>query len=131
MKTKELEGDLTPAQLITNQIGGLKDWRGEILARLRSLILESVPGITEEWKWDTAVWSQKGNVVSASAFNDYVKPHFFKGASIEDPAGLFNAGLESKAMRAIDFIQGDPVPVKALQDLLRRAAALDLVGGKK
>jgi hypothetical protein len=122
--------DMTPSQLITNQIAELSGWRGDMLARLRNLILEAAPGITEEWKWGTAVWSQKGLVCSAGAFKDHMKLNFFKGADLEDPLGLFNAGLEAKASRAIDFNQGDGINEAALKDLIRAAVAYNLSGGR-
>ena len=115
--------NLTPSQLITNQIAELADWRGKMLARLRKLILKAAPDITEEWKWDTAVWSHKGLVCSAGVFKDHVKLNFFKGASLKDPKGLFNAGLDAKATRAIDFSEGDDIDASALKDLIRAAVA--------
>ena len=121
---------MTPSQLITNQIAELSGWRGDMLARLRKLILDAAPGITEEWKWGTAVWSQKGLVCSAGAFKDHMKLNFFKGAALEDLQGLFNAGLDAKATRAIDFNQGDGINEAALQDLVRAAVAYNLSGGK-
>ena len=122
---------MTPSQLITNQIEELAGWRGDLLARLRKLILEAAPGITEEWKWGTAVWSQKGLVCSAGAFKDHIKLNFFKGAALEDPQGLFNAGLDAKATRAIDFSQGDSINEPALKDLIRTAVAYNMSGGKE
>ena len=122
---------LTPSQRIDNQIKELADWRGKMLARLRKLILEAVPDVTEEWKWGTAVWSQKGNVVAAGAFKDHVKLNFFKGASLKDPQRLFNAGLDAKDMRAIDFSQGDIINEPALKELIRAAAAFNPTGNKK
>ena len=115
-----IEG-MAPSQLITNQIAELSDWRGILLARLRQLIHAAVPGITEEWKWGTAVWSQAGLVCSAAVFKGHVKLNFFKGASIEDPKGLFNAGLDAKATRSIDFYEDSGVDAAALQDLVRSA----------
>jgi len=123
--------DMTPSQRITNQIAELPDWRGTMLARLRELVHAAAPSITEEWKWDTAVWSQKGNVVAAGVFKDHVKLNFFKGASLEDPQGLFNAGLEAKATRAIDFKEGEEFDAPALKDLIRSAVAFNLSGSKK
>jgi len=123
--------DLTPSQRISDYIAGLGDWRGEMLARIRGLVHEAAPGITEEWKWDTPVWSQKGNVVAVGAFKDHVKLNFFKGASLEDPQGLFNAGLDAKATRAIDFNEGDQIDESALKDLIRAAVAHNMSGGKK
>jgi hypothetical protein len=131
MKEADPQNGLTASQRITHQIAELADWRGDLLARLRTLILEAAPDITEEWKWDTAVWSQKGNVVAAGAFKDHLKLNFFKGASLEDPHGLFNAGLDAKATRAIDFSQGDKIQEAALKDLIRAAVAYNLSGGKK
>jgi hypothetical protein len=110
-----------PSELIDKQIQDLPDWRGKLLARLRKIIRAADPDITEEWKWDTAVWSHQGLVCSAGAFKDHVKMNFFKGASLKDPNNLFNAGLEAKATRAIDFRQGDKIDESALKDLLRSA----------
>lgn len=129
MKEADSNG-MTPSQLITNQIAELAGWRGNTLARLRKLILEAAPGITEEWKWGTAVWSQKGLVCSAGAFKDHIKLNFFKGAALEDPHGLFNAVLDAKATRAIDFSQGGDINEPALKDLIRTAVAYNMSGGK-
>lgn len=131
MKNAEAKDGLTPSQHIDKQIKELPGWRGKLLARLRKLILEAAPDITEEWKWDTAVWSQKGLVCSAGAFKDHVKLNFLKGASLKDPKGLFNAGLEAKASRAVDFYEGDNIDEAALKDLIRAAVAHNLSGGKK
>ncbi len=130
MKKADSEDGLTPSQLITNQIAELTDWRGKLLARLRKLILEADPDITEEWKWGTAVWSHKGNVVAIGAFKDHVKINFFQGASLKDAKGLFNAGLEAKATRAIDVHEGDKINESALKDLIRAAVAHNMSGGK-
>ena len=113
----------TPSQRITNHIAELADWRGTILARLRQLILEADPALVEEWKWETPVWSRNGNVVAAGAFKDHIKLNFFKGASMQDPDGLFNAGLDAKATRAIDIHEGDTINEPALQELVRAAVA--------
>ena len=131
MKETASQDSLTPSQLITKQIAGLADWRGDMLARLRTLIHEAAPDIVEGWKWDTAVWSQNGDVVSAAAFKDHLKLNFFKGASLADPQGLFNAGLEAKASRAIDFKEGDQIQEAALKELIRSAVAYNLSAGKK
>jgi hypothetical protein len=114
---------MSPSQHITAYITELADWRGMLLARLRKLILEADPAVVEEWKWDTPVWSHNGNVVAVAAFKDYLKLNFFKGASLKDPHGLFNAGLEAKASRAIDIHQSDKVDETALKELLRAAVA--------
>ncbi len=118
------------SQLITNHIAELGDWRGKLVARLRKLILAADPDIVEEWKWGTPVWSRKGNVVSVGAFQDHVKINFFKGASLPDPHGLFNAGLEAKATRGIDLYEGDKLNEPALKELMRAAVAYNLSGGK-
>jgi len=131
MKKADLQDGLTPSQLITNQIAELDDWRGKMLARLRKLILEAALDITEEWKWDTAVWSHNGLVCSAGVFKDHVKLNFFKGASLKDPKGLFNAGLDAKATRAIDFSKGDDMDASALRGLVRAAVAYNMSDGKK
>ncbi len=122
---------MNPAQLIDQQIADLGDWRGEILAHFRTLIHAAAPNITEEWKWGTAVYTQQGLVCAASAFKDHAKLNFFKGASLEDPQGLFNAGLEAKATRAIDLHQGDRLQEAALQALIRAAVAFNLAGERK
>ena len=123
--------DLTPSQHIDNQIKELPDWRGKMLTRLRKLILEAAPEVTEEWKWDTTVWTQNGLVCSAGAFKDHMKINFFKGASLKDPKGLFNAGLDAKATRAIDFSEGEVIDEPALKELVRAAVAHNTSGGKK
>ena len=130
MNTPESKDSMTPSQLITNHIAELTDWRGPMLARLRALILTAAPGIVEEWKWDTPVFAYEGNVVATGAFKDHVKLNFFKGASLADPNGLFNAGLDAKSMRSIDIHEGDDIDESALQDLIRTAVALN-AGGKK
>lgn len=131
MKKKPTGGGPNSSQLITDQIAELGDWRGKMLARLRKAILEAAPDITEEWKWGTAVWTNKGLVCSAGAFKDHVKLNFFKGASLKDPKRLFNAGLDAKATRAIDFNEGDTIDASALKALIRAAVAYNLSPGTK
>jgi hypothetical protein len=127
--TSKHDGDAS--QRISDYIAGLADWRGEMLTRVRNLVHEAIPDITEEWKWDTPVWSQKGNALAGGVFKDHVKLNFFKGASLEDPNGLFNAGLDAKATRAIDFYEGDKIDEAALKNLIRAAVAYNMAGGKK
>ena|SRR5437879_10877375 len=122
---------MTASRLISNRIAELVDWRGTMLARLRKLILKTAPDLTEEWKWGTAVWSQNGLVCSAGAFKAHVKLNFFKGASLKDPKGLFNSGLDAKATRAIDFIEGDDIDESALKDLIRAAVVHTMSAGRK
>jgi hypothetical protein len=131
MKETESKNAVDASQRISDYIAGLGDWRGALLARLRKLVHEAAPDITEEWKWETPVWSQKGNVVAGGVFKDHVKLNFFKGASLEDPQRLFNAGLDAKATRAIDFNEGDQINESVLKDLIRAAVAHNLAGDKK
>jgi|SRR6266571_609888 hypothetical protein len=120
---------MNPSERIDTQIAELADWRGHMVARLRKLIHDADPDITEEWKWETAVWSHQGLVCSAGAFKQTVKMNFFQGALLEDPQKLFNAGLDAKKTRAIDFHEGDAVDESALKELIRAAVAHN-VGGK-
>ena len=119
------KNDVTPSQHIDRRIAELADWRGEMLARLRDIIRGASPDLAEEWKWDTPVWSYKGNVVAIGAFQDHVKLNFFKGAQLEDPQQLFNAGMDAKTTRAIDIHEGDDIDETALQELIRAAIALN------
>ena len=113
------------SERISQYIAGLTDWRGKTLARLRKIILAAAPNLVEEWKWETPVWSSNGNVVAAGVFQAHVKVNFFKGAQLQDPHKLFNAGLEAKTTRAIDIHQGDKINETALKELVRAAVALD------
>jgi len=131
MKKPNSKDNLTPSQHIDNHIKELGDWRGKMLAQLRKLIRETAPEITEEWKWDTPVWAYKGNVVAGGVFKDHVKLNFFKGASLEDPKGLFNAGLDAKASRAIDFHQSSTIDEPALKALVRAAVAYNATDSRK
>jgi hypothetical protein len=131
MKKTEGSAGMTASRQIDDYIKGLGDWRGTLLVRLRRLILETAPDLSEEWKWDTPVWSYKGNVVAAGVFKDHVKLNFFKGASLADPNGLFNAGLEAKATRAIDIHEGQEIDEAALRDLIRAAVAYNGSGRKR
>ena len=116
---------MNPSEQITNHINELNDWRGKTLGHLRRLIRDAAPDLVEEWKWNTPVWSHNGNVIAIGAFQDHVKVNFFKGASLEDSHGLFNAGLEAKASRAMDVYEGDRLDEAALKNLIRAAAALN------
>jgi hypothetical protein len=114
---------MKPSEQIDKQIADLPDWRGQMFATLRKLIDEADPDLSEQWKWNTAVWASNGNVCADGAFKNHVKVNFFKGASLPDPHGLFNSGLDAKAMRSIDLYEGDTIDELALQDLVRAAAA--------
>jgi len=111
----------TPSEEIDKQIADLPDWRGERMAELRKLINATEPNLKEDWKWGTPVWTSNGNVISLGAFKEHVKINFFKGASLPDPRGLFNAGLDAKATRSIDLREDDPIDEQALQGLIRAA----------
>ena len=114
-----------PSDLIDAKIQALGDWRGEMLASLRALIKEAVPEVVEEWKWRIPVWSHHGLICTGETYKKVVKTTFAKGASLADPSGLFNSSLEGKVRRAIDFHEGDTLDKKALQALIRAAAALN------
>jgi len=120
------KGGHTPSQLIDARIKELGDWRGEILARIRKLIKQADPEVVEEWKWSVPVWSHSGIICTGETYKKAVKLTFAKGASVEDPSGLFNSSLEGNTRRAIDFHEGDPIDEKALKALIRAAAALNM-----
>ena len=113
----------SPSDQISKHIAGLKDWRGALMTRLRTVINNADPRLTEDWKWDTPVWTHNGNVLAIGAFKDSVKINFFKGAGLPDPHHLFNGGLDAKASRSIDLHQGDRIDEAALQQLIRAAIA--------
>jgi hypothetical protein len=125
MNQSNLKEVATPAERITRQIEELTDWRGVVISHIRRLILDAYPGIIEEWKWGTAVWSYHGMLCSAAAFKDHVKVHFFQGASLADPRGLFNAGLDGAKMRAIDIMEGQKIDEEGLKSLVRTAVAFN------
>jgi len=113
-----------PAQLIDARIEELGDWRGEMLGRLRSLIREADPEVVEEWKWRVPAWSHGGIICTGETYKKVVKMTFAKGASLEDPSGLFNSSLEGNTRRAIDFHEGEQVDEEALKALVGAAVAL-------
>jgi hypothetical protein len=116
----------SPSELIDARIKELGDWRGEMLSRLRALIEEADPEVTEEWKWrGTPVWSHNGLICTGETYRNVVKMTFAKGASLKDPSGLFNSSLEGNVRRAIDFHKGDTVNEEALKALIRAAMALN------
>ena len=112
-----------PSEQISKHIAGLKDWRGDVMARLRAAINKADPRLKEDWKWDIPVWIYNGNVCAIGAFKDKVKVNFFKGASLPDPHHLFNSGLDAKASRSIDLSKGDRIDEPALRELVRAAIA--------
>ncbi len=111
------------SRLIDARIQELGDWRGEMLSRLRALIKQADPKVVEEWKWGTPVWSHDGLICTGETYKNVVKMTFSRGASLDDPSGLFNSSLEGRARRAIDFREGDKVNEKALKTLIRAAVA--------
>ena len=123
---KEGKGGDSPSQLIDARIKELSDWRGETLARVRLLIKQADPEVVEEWKWrGVPVWSHAGMICTGETYKNVVKMTFAKGASLEDPSGLFNSSLEGNTRRAIDFHEGDKIDEKALKALIRAAVALN------
>jgi hypothetical protein len=122
---KSTDGD-SPAELIDARIAELDDWRGETLAHIRKLIKEADPGITEDWKWrGVPVWYHDGMICTGETYKSVVKMTFAKGASLKDPAGLFNSSLDGNTRRAIDIHEHDKVDDKALKALVRAAVELN------
>jgi len=121
----------SPSQQIDARIEELGDWRGETLARVRGIIREADPDVLEEWKWakatspGTPVWSHDGIICTGETYKSAVKMTFAKGASLEDPSGLFNASLEGNVRRAIDIHEGEEIDEEALKVLIRAAVALN------
>jgi hypothetical protein len=129
---KDAEAEASPSQLIDAKVAALGDWRGKTLARLRSLIKETDPDVVEEVKWrkpsnvfGVPVWEHAGIICTGETYKNAVKLTFAKGASLEDPSGLFNSSLEGNTRRAIDFHEGDEIDEKALKALVRAAVALN------
>jgi hypothetical protein len=126
MKKSPSKSAESPAELIDARIEELADWRGEMLSRLRAMIKEADPEVTEEWKWrGTPVWSHNGLICTGETYKKIVKMTFAKGASLRDPSGLFNSSLEGNVRRAIDFHEGDKPDEKALKALIRAAVAFN------
>jgi hypothetical protein len=124
--SKEGKGGDSPSRLIDGRIKELSDWRGAILARIRSLIKQADPDVVEEWKWrGVPVWSHAGIICTGETYKSVVKMTFAKGASLEDPSGLFNSSLEGNTRRAIDFHEDGKIDEKALKALIRAAVALN------
>jgi hypothetical protein len=122
---KEEKGGASPSKQIDQRIKELGGWRGETLARIRTLIKQADPEVVEEWKWGISVWSHGGIICTGETYKAAVKTTFAKGASLEDPSGLFNSSLEGNVRRAIDFHEGDKIDEKAFKTLIRAAVALN------
>jgi hypothetical protein len=126
MKERSASQGQSASELISNRIAGLGDWRGETLSRMRTLIKEADPDVVEEWKWmGTPVWSHDGIICTGESYKNVVKLTFSKGASLKDPARLFNSSLDGNARRAIDIHEGEEVDEAAFKALVRHAVALN------
>jgi hypothetical protein len=123
---KEAKGASSPSQQIDARIEELGDWRGEMLARIRSIIKKADPDVVEEWKWrGVPVWEHDGIICTGETYKAVVKMTFARGASLDDPTDLFNSSLEGNTRRAIDWHEGDKIDEKALKALIREAVALN------
>lgn len=126
MATSDANPGLPAPEMISKRIADLGDWRGEALARVRALIHEEAPDVVETWKWmGTPVWEHGGILCTGETYKDKVKLTFMKGASLKDPAGLFNSSLEGNARRALDIFEGDTINAPAFKKLIREAIALN------
>jgi len=131
MKKSDSPEGKSASELIDSRIAELGDWRGDTLSRMRELIKEADPDVVEEWKWmGTPVWSHDGIICTGESYKEIVKLTFLKGASLKDPARLFNASLDGNARRAIDIHEGEAVDAGAFKALIRAAIALNTSGGK-
>jgi hypothetical protein len=136
MEKSRTAEDQSASELIDQKIAELGDWRGETLRRMRKLIEEADPEVVEEWKWvkptnpGTPVWSDNGGICTGETYKSVVKLTFFKGASLKDPAKLFNSSLGGKTRRAIDIHEGEEVDAGAFKALIRAAVALNTSGGR-
>jgi hypothetical protein len=125
-KTDASQRDESPSRLIDGRIKELGDWRGEMLSRIRSLIKQTVPRVTEEWKWrGVPTWYHDGMICTGETYKNVVKVTFAKGAELEDPSKLFNSSLEGNVRRAIDLHEGDTLNASAFKALIREAVALN------
>ncbi|MEQ1833785.1 MAG: DUF1801 domain-containing protein [Candidatus Eisenbacteria bacterium] len=131
MGKKGLASGTEAARNIDQRIVELGVWRGETLAHMRALILEAVPGITEEWKWNVPVWSLHGIVCTGETYKKAVKLTFAKGAMVPDPAKLFNSSLEGNTRRAIDIAEGETVNARAFKALVKAAVKVNAAGAKQ
>jgi hypothetical protein len=126
MKKGVSQNSESPSRLIDARIKELGDWRGDMLARLRALIKEADPEVVEEWKWrGVPVWSHNGLICTGETYKSVVKMTFAKGASLKDPARLFNSSLDGNTRRAIDFREGEKIDAEALKTLIRAAVTLN------
>ena len=131
MKKAGANQDEPASELISKRIEDLGDWRGEALGRMRKLIKEADPDVVEEWKWMNPVWSHDGMICTGESYKSVLKLTFAKGASLKDPARLFNSSLDGNVRRAIDIHEGGEVDESAFKTLVRQAAALNSSGKSK
>lgn len=132
MTKNDMQDDQSPSRLIDGRIEELGDWRGEMLARVRALIREADPEVVEAWKWrGVPVWEHTGIICTGETYRNAVKMTFAKGASLDDPSGLFNASLDGNTRRAIDLHEGDEIEEEALKALVRAAVALNVSSAAK
>lgn len=132
MSKGEAQGGKSPSELIDDRIAELDDWRGETLARLRALIREADPEMTEDWKWrGVPVWYHDGMVCTGETYQAVVKMTFAKGAALDDPSGLFNSSLDGNVRRAIDIREGEAIDEAALKGLIHAAVALNQSGTRR
>jgi len=128
MKKSGARQGQSASELISKRIAELGDWRGETLSRMRQLIKQADPDVVEEWKWSNPVWSHDGIICTGESYKSVVKLTFAKGASLKDPARLFNSSLEGNVRRAIDIHEGEDVDESAFTALVRQAVALNSSG---
>lgn len=132
MKSQPKPEGKAASKLISERIAELDDWRGDTLARMRALIREADPDVVEEWKWrGTPVWSHDGGICTGESYKAVVKLTFYKGASLKDPAKLFNSSLDGNVRRAIDIHEGDDIEANAFKALIQAAVALNISGRKR
>src|SRR5213080_4154191 len=131
MKKSGARQGQSASELISKRIAELGDWRGETLSRMRQLIKQADPDVVEEWKWGNPVWSHDGIICTGESYKSVVKLTFAKGASLKDPARLFNSSLEGNVRRAIDIHEGEDVDESALKALVRQAVVLNSTGKSK
>jgi hypothetical protein len=131
MKKSNASQGHSASELISKRIAELGDWRGETLSRMRKLIKEAAPDVVEEWKWMNPIWSHDGIICTGESYKSVVKLTFAKGASLKDPARLFNSSLEGSVRRAIDIHKGEEVDESAFKTLVRQAVALNSFGKSK
>lgn len=129
MTMRGSQDETSASRMIDERIEELGDWRGEMLSRLRALIRQADPEVVEEWKWAVPVWSHHGVICTGETYKNAVKMTFARGASLDDPSGLFNSSLTGNTRRAIDFRQGEKIDEKALKALIRAAVALNASRG--